>query len=74
VTLYHLWLLVLGSVSGNQQTKFLYVNERLSRGPSITLDNASRSSREPRLNPVAARLHNTKKGTSLHSNCMVTAV
>jgi len=51
-----------GSVSGNQQTKFLYVNERLSRGPSITLDNASRSSREPRLNPVAARLHNTKKG------------
>ncbi|GFG29857.1 hypothetical protein Cfor_00787 [Coptotermes formosanus] len=50
-----------GSVSGNQHTKFLYINERLSRGPSITLDSSSRSSREPRLNPVAARLHNTKK-------------
>ncbi|PNF13919.1 hypothetical protein B7P43_G09861 [Cryptotermes secundus] len=54
-----------GSVSGNQHTKFLYVNERLSRGPSIMLDNSSRSSREPRLNPVAARLHNTKKGKDM---------
>lgn len=54
-----------GSVSGNQHTKFLYVNERLSRGPSIMLDNSSRSSREPRLNPVAARLHNTKKGKAM---------
>lgn len=60
---YIICLLVSGSVSGNQHTKFLYVNERLSRGPSIMLDNSSRSSREPRLNPVAARLHNTKKGT-----------
>ena len=51
-----------GSTSGNQQTKFLYVNEKLSRGPSLMLDSSSRSSREPRLNPVAARLHNTKKG------------
>ncbi|PSN33514.1 hypothetical protein C0J52_16128 [Blattella germanica] len=50
-----------GSVSGNQHTKFLYVNERLSRGPSLMLDSSSRSSKEPRLNPVAARLHNTKK-------------
>ncbi|XP_069702341.1 uncharacterized protein [Periplaneta americana] len=50
-----------GSVGGNQHTKFLYVNERLSRGPSLMLDNSSRSSREPRLNPVTARLHNTKR-------------
>jgi hypothetical protein len=60
--LYSLCLLVSGSVTGNQHTKFLYVNERLPCGPSVVLDN-SRSSREPRLNPVAARLHKTKKGT-----------
>ncbi|KDR09859.1 coiled-coil domain-containing protein 28A isoform X2 [Zootermopsis nevadensis] len=53
-----------GSVTGSQHTKFLYVNERLPCASSLMLDN-SPSSREPRLNPVAARLHKTKKGIDM---------
>ncbi|XP_063215930.1 coiled-coil domain-containing protein 28A isoform X4 [Bacillus rossius redtenbacheri] len=51
-----------GSASGSQQTKFLYVNEKLSRGPSLMSDSSVRPAQAARLNPVAARLHNTKRG------------
>ncbi|XP_063215927.1 uncharacterized protein LOC134527305 isoform X2 [Bacillus rossius redtenbacheri] len=50
-----------GSASGSQQTKFLYVNEKLSRGPSLMSDSSVRPAQAARLNPVAARLHNTKR-------------
>lgn len=46
-----------GSLSGQQQTRLLYVNEKLSRGPSLISDGSGRQ----RLNPAAARLHNTKR-------------
>ncbi|KAK7873537.1 hypothetical protein R5R35_008787 [Gryllus longicercus] len=47
-----------GSLGGQQQTRLLFVNEKLSRGPSLI----SESSGRQRLNPAAARLHNTKRG------------
>ncbi|KAK7873534.1 hypothetical protein R5R35_008787 [Gryllus longicercus] len=46
-----------GSLGGQQQTRLLFVNEKLSRGPSLI----SESSGRQRLNPAAARLHNTKR-------------
>ncbi|GLG96155.1 Coiled-coil domain-containing protein 28B [Gryllus bimaculatus] len=46
------------SLGGQQQTRLLFVNEKLSRGPSLI----SESSGRQRLNPAAARLHNTKRG------------
>nr|CAD7568640.1 unnamed protein product [Timema californicum] len=48
-----------GSASGSQHAKFLYVNEKLPRGPSLMSDN---STKPCRINPIAARLHNTKRG------------
>nr|CAD7446632.1 unnamed protein product [Timema bartmani] len=47
-----------GSASGSQHAKFLYVNEKLPRGPSLMSDN---STKPCRINPIAARLHNTKR-------------
>nr|CAD7401586.1 unnamed protein product [Timema cristinae] len=46
------------SASGSQHAKFLYVNEKLPRGPSLMSDN---STKPCRINPIAARLHNTKR-------------
>ncbi|XP_066998686.1 coiled-coil domain-containing protein 28A isoform X2 [Anabrus simplex] len=46
-----------GSLAG----RALYLNEKLSRGLSLTSDSSGKQNREQRLNPAAARLHNTKR-------------
>lgn len=58
-----------GSLVGNQQSRVVYLNEKLSRGLSLTSDSSGRQPREQRLNPAAARLQNTKRVVGARRTC-----
>ncbi|XP_049806024.1 uncharacterized protein LOC126248744 isoform X2 [Schistocerca nitens] len=63
-----------GTVAGSQPLRLLFINEKLSheklsRGPSLSDAGSARQSRDARLNPAAARLHNTKRVVNLRRSC-----
>ncbi|XP_049845831.1 coiled-coil domain-containing protein 28B isoform X3 [Schistocerca gregaria] len=67
-----------GTVAGSQPLRLLFINEKLSheklsRGPSLSDAGSARQSRDARLNPAAARLHNTKRDVT-DVRCMETAL